>query len=299
MNIFENYKETISKLLKELSDKGHLIIPDDLSIINLDIPPAKFDGDISSNVAMVIAKKNQKSPLDLAKIITKELVKEKNIEEVNIENPGFINIKFKKNFWSDFLIHIVKNYKTYALNEKYSKKKYLIEFVSANPTGPLHVGHCRGAILGDVLSNLLIFNNNKVTKEYYVNDFGGQIIHFTKSVYFRIREILYNEPFPKNVEDLYPGDYLINIAQNIINNNKKLKFDKFENIADELTKLAVSESIKLIKLNLKKLGIQHDNFASEREIVFKKEVDTVVNKLKKKDFVYIGKIKAPEGEDNS
>ena len=299
MNIFENYKETISKLLKELSDKGHLIIPDDLSIINVDIPPAKFDGDISSNVAMVIAKKNQKSPLDLAKIITKELVKEKNIDEVNIENPGFINIKFKKNFWSDFLIHIVKNYKTYGLNEKYSKKKYLIEFVSANPTGPLHVGHCRGAILGDVLSNLLIFNNNKVTKEYYVNDFGGQIIHFTKSVYFRIREILYNEPFPKNVEDLYPGDYLINIAQNIINNNKKLKFDKFENIADELTKLAVSESIKLIKLNLKKLGIQHDNFASEREIVFKKEVDTVVNKLKKKDFVYIGKIKAPEGEDNS
>ena len=89
------------------------------------------------------------------------------------------------------------------------KKKYLVEFVSANPTGPLHVGHCRGAILGDVISNLLKFNNNEVTKEYYVNDHGNQIIHFTKSVYLRIREILFNEKFPTDNTDLYPGDYLL------------------------------------------------------------------------------------------
>ena len=93
------------------------------------------------------------------------------------------------------------------------EKNYLVEFVSANPTGPLHVGHCRGAILGDVISNILLFNKHKVTKEYYVNDYGNQIINFTKSVYYRIREIIYSEPFPKNNQDLYPGDYLIDIAK--------------------------------------------------------------------------------------
>ena len=94
--------------------------------------------------------------------------------------------------------------------------------MSANPTGPLHVGHCRGAILGDVISNLLIFNNNTVTKEYYVNDHGNQILHFTKSVYFRIREILFKENFPSDNPDLYPGEYLIDIATNILNQKKSL-----------------------------------------------------------------------------
>ena len=102
------------------------------------------------------------------------------------------------------------------LSIKMKKNKYNVEFVSANPTGHLHVGHCGGAVLGDVLSNLLSFNGNKVTKEYYVNDFGNQIIHFTKSVYFRIREILFKEKFPIDDKELYPGDYLIDIAKNII-----------------------------------------------------------------------------------
>ena len=93
------------------------------------------------------------------------------------------------------------------------KKNYLVEFVSANPTGPLHVGHCRGAILGDVISNVLKFNKNKVTKEYYVNDYGNQIINFTKSVYLRIREIVYKEKFPFNNQDVYPGEYIKDFAQ--------------------------------------------------------------------------------------
>ena len=171
--------------------------------------------------------------------------------------------------------------------------------MSANPTGPLHVGHCRGAILGDVLSNLLIFNKNDVVKEYYVNDYGNQILFFTKSVYLRIREIKYNEEFPKNDENLYPGDYLIEIARNIIKQNKELNFENYEEISEKLTELAVSESLNLIKINLNNLGIKHDNFVSEKSIVLNKEVNKTIEKLKSKNLVYQGKIKAPERKQSS
>jgi len=299
MNIFEIYREKILNLIKDLNTKKILSLPENLSSINVDIPPAKFDGDISSNAAMVLSKINQKSPNDIANLILDELKNFHDIEKVTVEKPGFINIKFKKNFWPDFLTEVNKNSVTYGVNLNQAKKNYLVEFVSANPTGPLHVGHCRGAILGDVLCNLLKFNQHNVKKEYYVNDFGGQITHFTKSVYYRIREILFNEEFPNNESDLYPGDYLIDIAKNIIKNNKDLKFDNFNIISSKLTELSVNESLKLIKVNLKNLGVEHDNFASEREIVINKEVENAVKKLKKNDFVYLGKIKAPEGEDNS
>ena len=299
MNIFEIYRKQIINLIKELKRKNVLELPDNLNSINVDIPPLKFDGDISSNVAMVLSKINQKPPIEIANLIVNELKNKKNIKNISVEKPGFINIKFEESFWSEFLLEVVSNHKTYGINLEEKKKNYLVEFVSANPTGPLHVGHCRGAILGDVLSNLLLFNKNNVKKEYYVNDFGGQIIHFTKSIYYRIREILFKEEFPINQKDLYPGDYLIDIAKNIIKNNKDFKFDNFNDVSEKLTQLSVNESLKLIKLNLKNLGIEHDHFASEREIVLNKEVDGAVKKLEKNNFVYMGKIKAPEGEDEN
>ena len=155
----------------------------------------------------------------------------------------------------------------------------------------MHVGHCRGAILGDVISNILIFNKHDVSKEYYVNDYGNQIINFTKSVFYRIREILNNEKFPIDNPDLYPGDYLVDIAKSIIDNSKNLKFDKFDDVSKELTLLSVTESLKLIKTNLATLGIVHDKFTSETEIVLNKEVEKVIQNLKEKNLVYEGKIK--------
>ena len=298
MNIFKTYLDKIIKLIKSANKDNLLVLPENLSGINVDIPPAKFNSDMSTNVAMILSKPNNKSPLEIAEVIADIIKKNDNyIEEIKIEKPGFINLKFKKNFWNNFLKSII-NEKNYGSNKVNNPKKYLVEFVSANPTGPLHVGHCRGAILGDVISNLLKFNNHKVSKEYYVNDFGNQIIYFTKSVYFRIREILFKEKFPIDDKDLYPGDYLIYIAKSIIDQNKDIKFDNFEIISSELTKLSVKESLKLIKFNLNNLGISHDNFASETDVVINKEVDQVVDELKKDQFVYLGKIKAPEGEDS-
>ncbi len=269
MNIFDHYLDKIKNILLDLADEGIISLPEKLDGINTEIPPEKFNCDLSTNVGMVIS----------------------------IVKPGFINIKFKSIFWTNFIQKIIENSKTFGKNIKEKKKSYLIEFVSANPTGPLHVGHCRGAILGDVIANVLLFNNHKVTKEYYVNDYGNQIINFTKSVYLRIKEIKFGEPFP-NDEDLYPGDYLKDFANNIISSNKKMDFSNFDNISDELTSLSIDEALKLIKKNLNNLGINHDNFISEKKLVLNQEVEKVIDYLRKSKFVYEGKIKAPASEDN-
>ena len=300
MNIFDQYLDKLRKVILDLSKKGDLILPDKLDGITAEIPPSKFKSDISTNVAMVLSKLNKKSPTDLANTLTKAIKKnDELIDDISIVKPGFINIKFKPIFWTNFIKEIIKNDKSFGVNLKEKKKNYLVEFVSANPTGPLHVGHCRGAILGDVIANILSFNKHKVTKEYYVNDYGNQIINFTKSVYFRIKEIIFNEPFPSDNENLYPGDYLIDFAQNIINSNKKIDFKNFDKISNELTALSIDEALKLIKQNLNSLGINHDNFVSEKNLVINQEVEKVVDFLQTNKFVYKGKIKAPVGEDNN
>ena len=299
MNIFDQYLDKIKKILSDLSKKGDLILPKKMDSITTEIPPLKFNSDISTNVAMVLSKDNKKSPMDLANILANAIKKNDHlIDDISVVKPGFINIKFKPIFWTIFLEEIIKNPKTFGINNKEKKKNYLIEFVSANPTGPLHVGHCRGAVLGDVIANILSFNKHKVTKEYYVNDYGNQITNFTKSVYFRIREIIFDEPFPTDNQDLYPGDYLIHFAQNIIDNNKEIDFKNFGKISEKLSVLSIGEALKLIKKNLNSLGIYHDNFISEKEIITNQEVEKVINFLKKNDFVYKGKIKAPAGENN-
>ncbi len=298
MNIFESYLDKIKLILINLSKQGELLIPETFNGINAEIPPAQFDCDISTNVAMVLSKLNKRSPIDIAEQIS-PIIKDKDslIQNITIVKPGFINIKFKPLFWTNFIQEIITNKKNFGVNEKEKKLNYLIEFVSANPTGPLHVGHCRGAILGDVISNVLIFNHHKVTKEYYVNDYGNQIINFTKSVFARIREIKFNEKFPIDNSDLYPGDYLVDFAKNIISSNAELNFENYENISERLTELSIEQALLLIKKNLKSLGIKHDNFVSEKNIVLDKEVENVIKFLEVNNFVYKGKIKAPAGED--
>ena len=299
MNIFDQYLDKIKNVLLDLSKNGNIVLPEKMDGITAEIPPAKFNSDISTNVAMVLSKANNKSPSDLANILVKA-IKEKDelIDNISVVKPGFINIKFQPIFWTKFVKEIIENSDNYGINTKEKKQNYLIEFVSANPTGPLHVGHSRGAILGDVIANILLFNKHKVSREYYVNDYGNQIINFTKSVYLRIREILFKETFPLDDEDLYPGDYLINFAENIIKLNKQIDFDNFDKISEKLTILSIEEALKLIKKNLKSLGVNHDNFFSEKKLVDNHEVEKVIDFLKKNNFVYKGKIKKPEGEDS-
>ena len=173
-------------------------------------------------------------------------------------------MKLSKEGFVENINLILKSKDSYG--SKKISKSYNIEFVSANPTGPLHVGHCRGAVFGDVLSNLLLFNGNKVTKEYYINDYGNQIRNFVESVYLRIREIKFKEKFILK-ENLYPGVYIKEIAQNILDNNKNINFKTLDDCYDELKKLSLQGSMTLIKNDLKKLGIQHDIFFLKQNLL--------------------------------
>ena len=244
---------------------------------------------------MILAGINKTSPIKLADIIKKKLLDDiKEFKNIEIAGPGFLNISFEVSFWNKYLAQVIKLGSSYG-SFKLSKKKYNIEFVSANPTGPLHVGHSRGAVLGDTLSNLLKFNGNNVTKEYYVNDYGEQIKNFVYSVYYRVLEIKDNKPFP-NDKDLYPGDYIIEIAKKLIAEKSITDFNKIEKIYKKLTSLSLKYSMQLIKKNLNLLDIQHDNFVYESDLIKNKLVLKTVKKLEKNNFIYKGKLEAPKGE---
>ena len=220
----------------------------------------------------------------------------KEFKSIEIAGPGFINIYFNDHFWNEYLDKIVKLDIKYGSNVTL-KKKYNIEFVSANPTGPLHVGHCRGAVIGDALSNILAFNGNKVVREYYVNDHGGQIKNFVESVYHRIVELTQKKSFPYE-KDLYPGEYIIKIAKKIISSKKIKNFSDREKIYKKLSTASLKYSMDMIKENLNLLNIKHNNFVYESDLIKDKIVDKTIKLLQKKNYIFKGKINAPKGEEN-
>ena len=296
MNIFELYLKKIQDLI--IKNSNNLKIDSNLSFKGtvVETPPQKFNFDLSSNIALVLAKKTKQQPLKLAESLKKLILKNLNdFSEISIAGPGFINFKFSAETYRKLIFNILEANKLYGSNNK--NESYNIEFVSANPTGPMHVGHSRGAIFGDVLANLLIFNGNKVTKEYYINDYGNQIINFTESVFYRLREIKLSEKFP-NKENLYPGEYVIDIAKKILNDHQNINLTNFKKIFDTLSKDSLKYSMDLIKTDLKALGISHDIFVSERSIVKKNLVEKAIQNLTKKKFVEDGYLNPPKGEEN-
>ena len=298
MNLFLNYQKKFIYFLKDLKKKKIIDCPVNIKNLTVELPPKGHNADISCNVAMILAKFNKKSPLDLGLILKKNFLEYfKEFEKIDVSKKGFLNINFHINFWRDYLFKIVRSKSDYGSNKEIIYK-YNLEFVSANPTGPLHVGHCRGAILGDTLSNLLKFNGNLVTKEYYVNDYGAQVKNFVYSVYYRILEIIKNKEFPSNT-NLYPGDYIIDIAKKIIEKKIIKDFSTFEKIDSKLIKESLKLSMDLIKNNLNLLGIKHDIFVYESELIDKKLVAQTIKKLEKDKFVYKGKLKPPKGESSN
>ena len=294
MNIFENYLLKISKIIIDNKKNLKLSVLENLDNINLEVPPDHLGYDLSSNASLVLAKTNNLNPINLAKEIKNLLLsKISDFEEVDIAGPGFLNIKLSKNGYVVNINNILKNKEKYG--SKQSNKTYNIEFVSANPTGPMHVGHCRGAVFGDVLSNLLSFNGNKVVKEYYINDYGNQIHNFVESVYFRMREVKFKDKFILK-KNLYPGEYIKEIAKNILKNNKNINIENLDNCFEELKKISLQESMTSIKNDLKKLGIQHDNFSSESDLVKQNLVGKAIKDLQSKNFVEEGYLNPPKGE---
>ena len=295
MNLFSNYQKRFLHYLKSLEKKKIIVLPNHLKNLTVELPPKGHKADMSCNVAMILAKFNQKTPLDLANILKKNFLENfKEFEKIDVAKPGFLNINFKIDFWKNHLFKIIQSDANYGSNRNL-QQKYNIEFVSANPTGPLHVGHCRGAILGDVLSNLLKFNGHLVTKEYYVNDYGNQIKIFVLSVYHRILEITEKKIFPSN-KDLYPGDYIIDIAKKIVEEKNIKDFKNFNKVYEKLAKESLKFSIKLIKNNLDNLGVEHDSFVYESELIKNEFVSKTIKKLQKDNYVYKGKLEPPKGE---
>ena len=297
MNIFEYHLKEIQHLILTKKDILKLEKIENLDNINLEVPPEEFNFDLSCNIAMVLGKTNKLNPKKLAEKLRELFLDQiKNFSHVEIAGPGFLNIKLSKSALIENINSILISNENYGSNV--TRETYNIEFVSANPTGPMHVGHCRGAIYGDVLANLLTFNGNKVTKEYYINDYGSQIKNFVESVYFRIKEIKFKESFP-NKDNLYPGLYIKEIAKQILNENNSLNFEDFEKNFEFLKKKSLKASMKLIKKDLKLLGIKHDNFFSETEIVNKDLVNKAIKDLKKKKYVEKGFLQPPKGEKDN
>ena len=294
MNIFTDYKIKLNAFFKNLENNKIIKLPEKFDNFSVEIPKIKAHGDFSTNAPMIFAKENNLNPIILANIIKKELEgKFSEIVKIEVAKPGFLNFFFNNHFWYNFLKSTDANF---GKDQSSDSKKILIEYVSANPTGPLHVGHCRGAVFGDILANLLSFVGNKVVKEYYINDYGNQINQFVKSVYFRILEIKNNSLFP-NDQDLYPGEYVVDIAKSILKKNKFSNFDNYDLIFNDLKNLCIEEAMNLIKNDLRKLGIVHDNFVSENYIVNQNLVEKALNILKEKNYVYEGVLEKPKGNE--
>ena len=297
MNIFEIYKKKIQELVISNCKNFNIDPAESFEGVVIEIPPEKFNFDLSSNIALILAKKTKQPPIKLANLIKDLFLKNSNdFSEISIAGPGFINFRFNSQTYQKLILKILQSNNNYGSSPK-KKEKYNIEFVSANPTGPMHIGHSRGAIYGDVLANLLKFNGNTVTKEYYINDYGSQITNFTESVFFRLREIKFGEKFV-NKKNLYPGEYVLDIANKILNDDPKIDLTNFEKIYSTLSEMSLKYSMALIRDDLKSLGISHDNFVSEKSLVEKDLVSKSIRFLQNKNFVEDGYLNPPKGVDN-
>ncbi len=252
--------------------------------------------DYQSNVAMPLAKVAHKSPREIAAHIAAELEKKDFISKVSVDGPGFINFRLSPSLWDKAFMDIFVQGDEFGSSDIGKGEKINVEFLSANPTGPLHVGHSRGAIFGDAVARLLSKVGYDVTKEYYVNDFGKQVDVLAESVYWRYEELFGHHVGEKIPEGRYPGDYVIPVAQSI----KDLDGDKWLNRTDWLeyfkTK-SIEQMLKLIQADAAKLGIQFDVFTSEKALVEAGAVDKTVQQMQDMNLLYRGVLPKPKGEE--
>ena len=296
MNIFAAFRARIEEIIRELIQQGVVKNSADLSRITVEPPREASHGDMATNAAMVLGKFSELQPRDLAGKIADLLSEDKDIAAIDIAGPGFINLSLAPSVWQGQVVNVLRAGTAYGNSDIGAEDKVNIEYVSANPTGPMHVGHARGAVVGDALARLLERANYQVTREYYINDAGSQTDTLARSALIRMREAL-GEDIGDIPEGLYPGDYLIGVGQALAKEYGATLFEK-----TELEQIAAAKSMALpmmmemIKDDLDVLGVHHDVFLSEQSLHDSGAVDNSLSRLDEMGLIYEGVLEPPKGK---
>ena len=302
MNLFAEFQNRIAALLKELAKEGRLPADLDLSRFVVEPPRDASHGDLATNAAMVYAREAKAgfaNPRELANEIAARLAREPGVEKTEVAGPGFINIRLKGTVFAEVLRAALLAGEGYGRPAARPGDPINVEYVSANPTGPMHVGHGRGAVFGDALANLLAFAGFPVTREYYINDAGAQVDVLARSAFLRYREAL-GEEIGEIPEGLYPGDYLRPVGAELAGRFGRSLLGKPESEwLEALREAAIAAMMAMIRTDLAALNITHDVFFSERSLTRGPAGDLVgkvIADLRARDAVYEGRLPPPKGQ---
>jgi arginyl-tRNA synthetase len=296
VTLYARFAAHIDAVLNELEAEGQLAPGVDRKAVAVEPPRDPSHGDLATNAAMVLAKRAGTNPRALAGLIAPRLAVLEDVESAEPAGPGFINIRLAPAVWQEELRAILAGGSDYGRSRLGQGARVNVEYVSANPTGPMHMGHCRGAVVGDALASLLEHAGYAVTREYYVNDAGGQVDTLARSAWLRYREAL-GEDIGEIPEGLYPGDYLKPVGDRLAAEygNRYVAAPEAEWLQLFRTR-TVEQMLELIKADLALLGIHHDIFASEAEVQRSGAADRVLQTLRDKDLIFEGTLEAPKGE---
>lgn len=295
MNLFSEFLQAIREAVQAVADGQGIAVPD-FSKVTAEPPRDPSHGDISTNAAMVLNKSFGKPPRVLAEAIAAKLRDHPGIAAVEIAGPGFINLRLSDTVWPRVLESVLKLGDGYGRSDLGRSKKANVEYVSANPTGPLHVGHVRGAVFGDALAQLLIESGYEVTREYYINDAGAQVDVLSRSAYLRYREAL-GEEIGEIPPGLYPGDYLKPVGQALAAEHGKALLDKSESEwLPTVRAKAMAMMMDMIRGDLASLNIRQEVFFSEKSLHDSGEVAETIKALESAGHVYKGSLPPPKGE---
>ncbi|CAN7464870.1 arginine--tRNA ligase [Mesorhizobium sp. LjNodule214] len=298
MNIFADFTARIIKAVEALDLKDKDGVSPDLSRIAVEPPRDASHGDLATNAAMVLAKPTGQNPRALAERLAEALRTDADISAADVAGPGFVNLRLKDGFWQAHLTALLGEGRNYGRSTIGGNRKANVEYVSANPTGPMHVGHCRGAVVGDTLANLMAFAGYDVTKEYVINDAGSQIDVLGRSVMLRYREAL-GETIGEIPPGLYPGDYLVPVGQALAKEFGQKLLQMPEDEALPIVKdRTIDAMMAMIRDDLALLNVHHDVFFSERTLHADnaRKIRAAISDLTLKGHIYKGKLPPPKGE---
>jgi arginyl-tRNA synthetase len=299
MNVHAIVHAHVIGALEALQRDGALPAGLDLGNVEVSPPREASHGDLASNAALVLAKQAQMKPRDIADRLAEKLKALPEMAGVEVAGAGFLNMRFAPRFWQGVVTAVLKERDAFGRSNLGKGERINVEFVSANPTGPMHVGHCRGAVFGDALANLLRFTGYDVTSEYYINDAGAQVDALARSAYLRYREAL-GEDIGEIPAGLYPGDYVKAVGQALVTEHGQalLNFPE-ERWLPLVRDAAIAAMLAQIKDDLAALNIKHDVFFSERSLTSgEDEVRLTIEELRKKGLVFEGRLPKPKGHDD-